>query len=97
MIFDHDSVGNFDCGNLRLLLCESMKENGVNFDDDEVTQLVQVLMDESLEDSQQCHGLNYMDMKALLAKGNGLATALALRYASRSTNVHLLKKIWIIF
>ena len=78
VLFDHDSDGNFDCSDMRLILSESMKENGVSFDDEEITQLVQVLMDESLT-AKQCQGLNYHDMKSLLAEGNGLATALALR------------------
>ena len=57
-----------------------MKENGVIFDEDEITQLVQVLMNESLADGRKCcQGLSYLDMKSLLDKGNGLATTLALR------------------
>ena len=78
VIFDHEGDGHFDCSDLRLILCESMKENGVIFDEAEITQLVQVLLDESFS-RKTCQGLNYVDMKAMLDTGNGLATALALR------------------
>ena len=80
VIFDHGCNETFTCADLRLVLCESMKENGVIFDEYEITQLVQVLMDESLAEGRKCQELNYKDMKNLLDQGNGLATALALRY-----------------
>jgi hypothetical protein len=69
---------------LKQVLYDSMKENGIIFDDEQIEQLVQVLMEESMAGNKNkandVDGVTYTGMRALMEKEKGLAAAIGGRW-----------------
>lgn len=78
-LLDDTNSGSLNCANLRRVLTESMKENGVIFDEEQIRQLVGVLIEECIGRKHYCSEstrIAYKDMKRLLDKQKGLAAAI---------------------
>ncbi len=72
---------------LQQVLHDSMQENGVIFDEEQIQQLVHVIMEDCRSAGRRrrekkeavAEGITYTDMRALMAKEKGLAGAIAAR------------------
>lgn len=82
-LFDKNDSGNLTCAELREVLTDTMTENGVIFDDDEIRQLVGVLIEECIGPGKCTSStkIEYQDMRRLLDNQRGLAESLASRCA----------------
>ena len=82
-LFDMSDEGKLTCAQLKEVLLDSMKENGVIFDEGEIRQLVSVLIEECLgREVKGCPKgitIEYADIRRLLDQEKGLAAALAAR------------------
>ena len=71
------------------MLTDTVKDNGIIFDEKEIRQLVDVMIEEC-KDSKVSHNcsnddvtITYLEMKSLLEKQSGLAAAIGTRYVRK--------------
>jgi len=79
-LFDRDDSGSLSCSELRQVLVDTVKDNGIIFDEDEVRQLAGVLIEELVGPGVKCSRsvkISYKDMRRLLDLERGLAAAIA--------------------
>ena len=74
---------SLSCSDLRQVLTETVADNGVIFDEKEIGQLVEVVIEECKSSNKYCPmgdvNVSYLEMKALLEKQAGLAVAIGTR------------------
>ena len=78
-LFDEKNSGKLSCSNLTKVLTESMKENGVIFDDEMISRLVDVLIEESVGTKRKCKDtvFGYNEMKQMMGQEKAISAALA--------------------
>ena len=80
-------ITHLSCSDLRQVLTDTVADNGIIFDELEIRQLVEVVIEEckgrKCSNTQEDVNVSYIEMKALLENQAGLAVAIGTRWAAR--------------
>ncbi len=85
-LFDSDESGTLNCSELKQVLEATMRDNGVIFDEEEIRNLAAVLIEESgggCAEKGGGRGITYKEMRDMLDRQSGLASAMASRLVAK--------------